>query len=220
MHILLVEDEPLISDGIKTALIDNGYTVDIVDNGQWAINVLNKETFNLIILDIGLPGTGGLEVLTNLRKNNHQNQNIPVLMLSARDTIEDKITGLEKGADDYMVKPFDVNELIARIRALLRRSAGRTQSMIKYKDICLDPSAHSLTYKNEPINLSAKEFSVLLILLENRGKVISKNKLEESIYSWDKGIESNALEVHIHHLRKKLSNELIKTIRGVGYMLT
>lgn len=220
MHILLVEDEPLISDGINTVLTDEGFTVDVVDNGQWAINVLNKETFNLIILDIGLPSTGGLEVLTNLRKKNHQNQNIPVLMLSARDTIEDKITGLEKGADDYMVKPFDVNELVARIRALLRRSAGRTQSMIKYKDIYLDPAAHSLTYKNEPISLSAKEFSVLLILLENRGKVLSKKKLEESIYSWDKGIESNALEVHIHHLRKKLSNELIKTIRGVGYMLT
>lgn len=219
MRILVVEDEPLIANGIKVSLEKEDYAVDILDNGIHAIEALGMEGFDLLVLDIGLPGKDGYEVLNYLRNNKPLNSEIPVLILTARDAIEDRIQGLDCGADDYMVKPFDIHELSARIRALTRRAKGRASSIIRYNDLEVDPAAHRMQYKNQPVKLLPKEFAVLVTLLEQQGKVVSKNRLEESIYAWNEEVGSNALEVHIHHLRKKISTELIKTIRGIGYMI-
>jgi len=219
MRILLVEDEPLIADGIKVALEREDYAVDLLTNGLHALDALQIENFDLMVLDVGLPGMDGFKVLNKLRQSMYINSGIPVIILTARDAINDRIQGLDHGADDYMIKPFDIQELIARIRALSRRSKGRANTLIRYKDLEVDPAAHSITYQQKPIKLLPKEFSVLVTLLENQGKVVSKNRLEESIYAWNEEVGSNALEVHIHHLRKKISNNLIKTIRGIGYIV-
>ncbi len=220
MRVLLVEDDSLIANGVLTALKEQGYVVDWLTDGLHAIEAVNNENFDLVVLDVGLPGKDGFEVLQYIRNSSAKNSAVPVLVLTARDAIEDKVTGLDKGADDYLTKPFDVNELIARIRALLRRSHGRARTIIEYGELTMDPQDYEVTYQGKVVNLSPKEFAILFSLLEKPGKVVSKSKLEESIYSWDSEIESNALEVHIHHLRKKLSSQLIKTVRGVGYMLT
>ncbi|MCU7835429.1 MAG: response regulator transcription factor [gamma proteobacterium symbiont of Taylorina sp.] len=219
MRVLVVEDEPLIADGIQVILKQEGYAVDVMANGLHAFDALMSETFDLMILDIGLPGLSGFELLSKLRKSTGFNKETPVLILTARDAIDDRILGLDQGADDYMVKPFDIYELIARVRALLRRSKGRANNVIQYDEIEVDPASHHVTYKQQPVKLRPREFAVLVTLLENQGKVVSKNKLEESIYAWNNEVESNALEVHIHHLRKKLFSSLIKTIRGVGYIV-
>lgn len=219
MRILIVEDDYLIANGIQLVMESCAYAVDVLDNGKHAIQALQNEQFDLVILDVGLPGLNGFEVLAQLRKISHNNANIPVLMLTARDAIEDRVKGLDVGADDYLIKPFDISELQARVRALIRRNKGRSSSVIEYNEIRVDPQSHTVEYKNQAIDISPKEFSVLVTLLENQGKVVSKSKLEESTYSWDHEVESNALEVHIHHLRKKIDSKFIKTIRNSGYII-
>lgn len=216
MRILLVEDDELLGDGLQIGLIQDGNAVDWVKDGAVADSVLATEKFDVVILDIGLPKKSGLDVLKTLRQNGNTT---PVLILTARDSIEDRVKGLDLGADDYLTKPFDLEEVMARLRALSRRSVGRASPTIKYRNIELDPAAHSVKVDDEPIKLSRREFALLHTLLSSPGKVISRNQMIESLYGWDEEIDSNALEVHIHHLRKKFGNDLIKTIRGVGYIV-
>jgi len=216
MRILLVEDDALLGDGICVGLTQAGFTVDWVKDGKAGLAAVSAGWHELIILDLGLPGISGQELLSSLRKDGHD---IPVLILTARDTVDQRIAGLDAGADDYMTKPFDLDELSARLRALLRRRSGRTAPLLTHGDIVLDPAAHATTFHGEAINLSHREFSMLQLLLESAGRVLSRQHFEENLYGWDEEIESNAIEVHIHHLRKKLGADLIRTVRGVGYTI-
>ncbi|MEW5755066.1 MAG: response regulator [Pseudomonadota bacterium] len=216
MRLLLVEDDQLLGDGIQTALQTEGYAVNWVKDGEAAITTLTIENYDLIILDIGLPKRSGLHVLKHLRAAGNDT---PVLILTARDTIDDRVQGLDAGADDYLIKPFDLDELTARLRALLRRHGGRRSPIISHGNVKLDPAAHIVTLNGQIVDLSPREFSVLQSLLENQGKVLSRAKLEESLYAWGNEVESNAIEVHIHHIRKKLGNDIIRTVRGVGYII-
>jgi two-component system response regulator QseB len=214
MRILLVEDDELLADGIKTSLTLANFLVDVVHKGEYAVHALSCEQFDLCILDIGLPGISGFEVLSQVRQSG---DNIPVLMLTARDQISDKVRGLDQGADDYLLKPFDVEELKARIRALVRRTHREGSSLQKMGDISVDTQAFQVFKGEQEVKLSPKEFSVLNELLLHRGRVLSKDQLTELVYGWSEDLDSNAIEVHVHHLRKKLGNELIQTVRGVGY---
>lgn len=216
MRILLVEDDPQLGDGISVGLHHAGYTVDWLSDGAKAKQALSVEPFDLVILDLGLPNIDGLSLLRQMR---HNHDLTPVLILTARDTISDRVTGLDSGADDYLVKPFDLDEMYARIRAVMRRKAGRASPLIKHGDVELDPAAHTVTLKGKIINLSSKEYTVLHMLLDSVGHVLSKTQIEDKLYGWNDAIESNATEVHIHHLRKKIGKKLISTIRGVGYMI-
>ena len=214
MRILLAEDDPQLGDGLMVGLRQSGFAVDWVRDGAAADHALGCEDFDLLVLDLGLPKLSGMEVLTHLRR---RGQTLPVLVLTARDATGDKVAGLDAGADDYLVKPIDVDELAARIRALTRRAAGRSAPVICHGDITLDPAARTVMRAGEPVELSAKEFSLLQTLLESAGRVLTRSQLEQSLYGWRDEPDSNALEVHIHHLRKKLGNEYIRTLRGVGY---
>ena len=216
MRLLLAEDDKNLGTGLHAGLTQAGYAVDWVRDGDTAESAFNAEDYDVAVLDIGLPKLSGLEVLENIRRNGNET---PVLVLTARDTTNDKIVGLDSGADDYMIKPFDLDELNARIRALLRRRAGRTLPIIKYDSIELDPASHTVTKDGNIVDVSPRAYTVLQTLLENQGRVMSRTRLEESLYSWKDDIESNAIEVHIHHIRKKLGNSLIRTIRGVGYIM-
>jgi DNA-binding response OmpR family regulator len=216
MRILLVEDDELIGDAVKTSLEQEKYTVDWVKDGNSAVLAMKNETFDLVILDIGLPQRSGLEVLKEVRGLGNVT---PMLVLTARDTVSDRVAGLDSGADDYLAKPFDMDELVARIRALLRRSSGRANPILTHGDISLDPAAHQVTRAGDVVELSGREFAILQVLMEYHGKVMSKSRLEEELYGWSSDVESNTVEVYIHHLRKKLGSDLIRTIRGVGYMI-
>ena len=216
MRILLTEDDPLLGEGIHTGLKQEGYAVDWVKNATSADSALQSEPYDCVVLDLGLPDYSGLELLKQLRARQVK---LPVLILTAHDSISDRIEGLDCGADDYMVKPFDLDELSARLRALMRRSSGRASNQIVHGAITLNPVSHCVTRDGKTIDLSPREFAVLQMLLENRGRVLSRARLEEGLYSWKDEIESNTIEVHIHHLRKKLAPGLIRTIRGVGYVI-
>ncbi len=216
MRLLLIEDDTLLGDGIRAGLTQEGYTVDWLRDGEAADNALKSEHFELMVLDLGLPRRSGLEVLKALRGRGSA---LPVLILTARDTVTDRVAGLDAGADDYLIKPFALDELTARLRALLRRQSGRAVNTISHGAIVLDPEAHAVSRNGKPVELSPREFAVLQLLLEQRGKVLSKARLEESLYAWGDEVESNAIEVYVHHLRKKLGAELIRTIRGVGYVI-
>ncbi len=216
MRILLVEDDPQLGDGIRTGLQQAGYAVDWLQDGLAALHSLEVENFDMLILDLGLPCMDGINVLEKIRTAGND---IPVLILTARDTVEDRVKGLDCGADDYLVKPFDLDELCARIRALNRRHSGRSSPLINYRNIVLDPVSHSLVKNGKDIILSGREFKILQTLLENVGRVLSRERIEERLFGWEDALESNATEVHIHHLRKKLGKDLIVTIRGVGYMI-
>ena len=216
MRILLVEDDPQLGDGLTIGLRQAGFAVDWVKDGNSADRALQSETFDLVVLDLGLPRLSGMEVLTRARG---RRQTLPVLILTARDATGDKVSGLDAGADDYLVKPVDLDELAARIRALTRRSAGRAAPLLTRGNLALDPAAHSVTLAGAPIELSSREFSLLQMLLENAGRVLSRSQLEQSVYGWRDEPDSNALEVHIHHLRRKLGSDLIRTLRGVGYTI-
>jgi Response regulators consisting of a CheY-like receiver domain and a winged-helix DNA-binding domain len=213
---LLVEDDPALGEGIRTALKPEGYTVDWLQDGASALHALTHESFDLAVLDLGLPRLDGLEVLRRLRAEANP---VPVLVLTARDATADRIAGLDAGADDYLVKPFDVAELKARLRALLRRSFNRAEPVLAYRDILLDPVNQQVSYQGNPVNLPRKEFVLLHELLAQPGRVLTRDKLQQVLYGWDEDVESNALEVHIHHLRKKFFPELIRTVRGVGYLV-
>ena len=216
MRILLVEDDIALAEGIRTALKPEGYTVDWLQDGSSALHALSTESFELAILDLGLPRMDGLQVLKHLRAAANP---VPVLVLTARDATSDRIAGLDAGADDYLIKPFDVAELKARLRALLRRSFNRPQPMLEYRGITLDPVSQSVSYQGQPVNLPRKEFLLLHELLAQPGRVLTRDKLQQALYGWGEELESNALEVHVHHLRKKFFSELIRTVRGVGYLV-
>ena len=216
MRVLLVEDDLILGDGIRAGLRLDGVTVDWVRDGVQAALALETEPFDLLVLDLGLPRRDGLEVLADLRR---AGRHLPVLVLTARDTTADRVRGLDGGADDYMVKPFDLDELGARLRALLRRSHGRSAPLLEVGALVIDPAARSTRYAGVPVSLSPREFSALLILAENAGRVVSKSRLQADLYGWEQDVESNAVEVWIHHLRRKLHTDLIRTVRGVGYMM-
>lgn len=215
MRLLLVEDDELLGDAVKTGLMQLGYDIDWVKDGEAALFALKLGFFELIILDLGLPKLPGLELLQKIR---YKGDSTPVIILTARQSVEDCIKGLNCGADDYLVKPFDLNELNARIRALVRRSQGRAESILIYKNITLDPAAHSVLVDGILVNVPRREFALLQKLLERSGTVLSRENLMQSIYGWEEEVDSNALEVHIHNLRKKLNANFIRTIRGIGYM--
>ncbi|MCA0403394.1 MAG: response regulator transcription factor [Proteobacteria bacterium] len=215
MRLLLVEDDELLGDAVKTGLTQFGYVVDWLKDGESALSALKIESFELIILDLGLPKLSGLNFIQTIRNEGNAT---PVIILTARETVQDRIKGLDSGADDYMTKPFDLNELSARVRALVRRSQGRADTILQYKNVRLDPAAHSVYVDEIMINVPRREFALLQKLLENSGRVLSREQLMQSMYSWDEDVDSNALEVHIHNLRKKLNANYIRTIRGIGYM--
>lgn len=214
MRILLVEDDPILGDGLSTAFWRESYTVDWVKDGRQALQAIETEDFGLVVLDLGLPGMDGLDVLKRVRA---AGLTVPILILTARDAITDRVAGLDLGADDYLVKPFDIAELYARVRSLIRRSLGRARPTLAKGGVEIDPAKKTVLWKSEQIDLSGKEYAVLLYLVENSGRPVSRAKLEEQLYGWDHAVDSNALEVHIHNLRKKLSSQVIKTIRGLGY---
>ena len=216
MRILLVEDDSQLGSGMRSALEKIDYTVDWLTDGLSARSALMTESFDLMVLDLGLPLLSGINLLKEIRE---QGNKIPVLILSAHDTAADRVVGLDCGADDYMIKPFDLDEFYARIRALLRRKVDRASPEITYGSIILDPAARTITLDDKPVFLPSKEFAILYLLLENSGRVMSREQIEEKLYSWNDAVESNATEVHIHHIRKKLGKELIVTVRGVGYMV-
>ena len=216
MRILLVEDDQLLGDATQAGLINDGYTVDWFKDGLQAESALKSSQFDGVVLDLGLPGKDGLSVLKSMR---HRKDATPVLILTARDLIDDRVKGLDAGADDYLVKPFDLDELSARLRALIRRSLGRADPIIKIGVVTLNPASHEVCHHNLAVDFSQREFALLQLLMENSGRVLSRSSLEEHLYGWHEEIESNTLEVHIHHLRKKLGSSFIQTIRGVGYII-
>jgi two-component system response regulator QseB len=215
MRLLLIEDDELLGDAVKAGLTQFGYIVDWLKDGEAARSAIKSESFELIILDLGLPKLSGLGFLQSIRNDGNTT---PVIILTARESVEDRIKGLDSGADDYIVKPFDLNELSARIRALVRRSLGRADAVLQYRNVTLDPAAHTVFVDDNIVNVPRREFALLQKLLENHGHVLSREQLMQSIYGWDEDVDSNALEVHIHNLRKKLNANFIRTIRGVGYM--
>jgi two-component system, OmpR family, response regulator QseB len=216
MRALLVEDDFDLGDSLRTGLIQSGYAVDWLKDGIAADQALKVEEFDVIVLDLDIPRMSGLQVLRNFRI---RKKTTPVLILTAKESIHDRVHGLDAGADDYMVKPCDLYELCARLRALHRRSQERAISVIQYGGITIDPAAHTVTNEGVLVNIARREFSLLQKLLENAGKALSRDQLNQSLYSWDDEVDSNALEVHVHNLRKKFGADIIRTIRGVGYMV-
>lgn len=216
MKILLVEDDKLLGDGIAVGIGQAGLAVDWVQDGQQAETALALGSYDAVVLDLGLPQMSGMELLRRARA---RGETLPILILTARDAVEDRVAGLDAGADDYLAKPFDLTELQARLRALLRRSKGSADPVISHGELRVDPAGHSVSLSNKSVALSAREFAILHTLLLNAGRVMSKAQIEEQLYGWGDEIESNAVEVFIHHLRRKLYPELIRTIRGVGYMI-
>lgn len=225
MRVLLVEDDALLGDALQAGLKQSGYAVDWMKDGVAADQALSTESYAAVVLDLGLPRLSGLEVLQRMRSRDSQSQaqmrnaRIPVLILTAMDAVDDRIKGLDAGADDYLAKPFDMGELAARLRALVRRASGSAAPELRVAGVRLDPAAHRVLYHDEPVELSAKEFAVLHALMLSAGKVLSRVQLEEQLYAWGEEVESNAVEVHIHHLRRKLFPALVETIRGVGYLI-
>lgn len=218
MRILLAEDDALLGDGLRAGLRQQGFVVDWVRDGLAAERELRAEgqPYAAAVLDLGLPLKDGLDVLASLRRDKIS---LPVLVLTARDAVPDRIRGLDLGADDYVIKPIDLHELGARLRALLRRSHGQAQELLRVQDLLLDPAARTVQRGEMPIPLSTREFDLLQVLMLAAGRVLSREQLEQQLYSWGQEVESNAIEVHIHHLRRKLGSELIQTVRGVGYVL-
>ena len=215
MRILLVEDDRLLGDGLQAGLAQAGYAVDWLRDGEAAVAALSTESFAAVVLDLGLPKRDGLSVLQWLRG---RRDTTPVLILTARDQMEDKVRGLDLGADDYVLKPFDLDEIAARLRALVRRAHGHPEPVLTTGEIELNPATRTVTRAGHVVELTPREFDLLHVLLQNANRVLTRRSLEEQLYTWNDAVDSNALEVHIHHLRRKLGNELIRTVRGVGYM--
>lgn len=217
MRVLLVEDDELLGNGVNTVLSQEGYAVDWIKDGKSADRALRTEDFDIVVLDLGLPRMDGLKVLQKMRE---RGQTEPVLILTARDTSEDQVKGFDLGSDDYLTKPFDLDVLCARLRALHRRvSSDRAQPKIEYRNIIVDPASHTVLQNGQEINMTRREFALLQKLLDNRGRALSREQLSQSLYGWEEDVDSNALEVHIHNLRKKFDDPFIRTIRGVGYMV-
>jgi len=217
MRLLLAEDDRMIGASIERVLQQDGFAVDWVQDGRAVELALAENVHDLLVLDLGLPRKEGLDVLRAMRRRGDDR---PVLIVTARDAVSDRVAGLDAGADDYLVKPFELTELAARIRALLRRSAGRAEPVVAYGDIELHPDTREIRVRGEPVALSAREFALLEALLARPGAVLSRAQLEEKLYGWNEEVESNAVEVHIHALRKKLGADAIRNVRGVGWMIT
>jgi two-component system response regulator QseB len=216
VRILLIEDDELLGDGLKTGLKLEGHTVDWLKDGLSAQNAIKSEPFDVIILDIGLPKRSGSEVLMRMRNDGNET---PVIVLTAKTDVADRVDALDLGSDDYITKPFDLTELCARLRALHRRSSGRAEAIIRCGELSLHPASHTVKSGEKTVNVSPKEFALLEKLMANVGRVLSREQLAETLYGWDKDIDSNAVEVHIHNIRKKLNTSCIRTIRGVGYII-
>lgn len=216
MRVLLIEDDKLIGDGIKAGLIKMGFSVDWFTEGKQGLSALDSAPYDAVVLDLSLPGIDGLDILRTWRQNGHDE---PVLILTARDALEQHVAGLQQGADDYLCKPFALIEVAARLQALIRRRHGQVQTTLNHGSVSLDPINLTVTYNDEPIYLKPKEFALLELLLRNEGRVLPRPLIEEKIYNWDDDVSSNAIEVHIHHLRKKFGSSFIRTVHGIGYTL-
>ena len=216
MRILVVEDDPLLGDALQTGLKQRGFDTDWVKDGVAAELALRAEPFAAVVLDLGLPRLDGLELL---RRERAKENKTPILVLTARDAIDERVKGFDTGADDYVVKPVDLDELAARLRALVRRAQGGPAPVLRIGELRLDPAARTVAYRGEPVELQAKEFTLLHELMLNAGRVLSREQIEQRLYAWGEEVESNAVEVHIHHLRRKLAPALIRTVRGVGYVI-
>lgn len=214
MRVLLVEDDELLGDGLCRGLMQEGYGVDWLRDGQSAAAAMDSDQFDVVVLDLMLPRRSGIDVLVNWR---NQGITVPILILTALDSVDEKIQGLDYGADDYLVKPVDIGELVARIRALVRRASGRDSNRIECGPVTLDFTTRCVSAHGEPLRLSRHEFAILEALLERPGHAVSRDHLESRLYGWSDGPESNSLEVHIHRLRGKLGDGLIETVRGLGY---
>ena len=217
MRILLIEDDPMIGRAMCQGIAESGFAVDWVRDGDAAEASIANGVYDLAVLDLGLPGKDGMAILASLREAGN---GLPVLIASARDTVPDRIAGLEAGADDYVLKPFDLDELVARMRAILRRHAGSGAPLLKAGALVLDPARKLVTLAGEPVELSPKEFALLEALMQRPGHVLSREQLEDSVYGWGQEIGSNAIEVHLHHLRRKLGSDTIRNVRGVGYRVS
>ncbi|HEX4329872.1 MAG TPA: response regulator [Burkholderiales bacterium] len=214
MRVLLVEDDTMVGESVRKGLRQEGFAVDWVEDGRAAELALDTGVYDLLLLDLGLPKKAGLEVLTTLRQ---KKSTLPVILITARDAVADRVKGLDAGADDYLVKPFDLDELAARVRALARRRAGNAESVQRHGALSLNPATHEASLDGRPLTLSGREFALLQALTERPGAVLSRAQLEEKLYGWAEEVGSNTVEVYIHALRKKLGTDFIKTVRGVGY---
>jgi len=216
MRLLLVEDDRMIGESVQKGLRQDGFSVDWVQDGRSAELALETERYDCVLLDLGLPKKDGLDVLRGLRARRDA---VPVVVITARDAVPERIRGLDAGADDYLVKPFDLDELAARVRAVVRRRDGRAEPVLEHLGLVLRPATHEASYDGQPLMLSQREFAVLEALLARPGAILSRTQLEERIYGWGEEVESNAVEVFIHGLRKKLGADYIRTVRGAGYMV-
>ena len=216
MRVLLVEDDPMVGEAVRKGLRQDGFAIDWVQDGKMALLALADHSYAACILDLGLPGKDGLSVLREMRAGGDQT---PVLLLTARDTAADKITGLDHGADDYLSKPFDLGELQARIRALLRRAGGKAQPVLEHRGVQLDPASKRVRFLGQEVPLSAREYALLHAFMRQPGHIRSRSQLEESLYAWGDETGSNTVEVYIHHLRRKFGSDFIRTVRGLGYQL-
>ena len=216
MRILVVEDDPLLGDALQAGLRQRGFDADWVKDGVAAELALRGDLFAAVVLDLGLPRRDGLEVL---RRQRAQGAHTPILVLTARDGVGDRVKGFDTGADDYVVKPVDLDELAARLRALIRRSRGEPAPVLAIGALRLDPASRIVLFRGQPVELQAREFNLLQELMLNAGRVLSRQQLEDRLYAWGEEVESNAVEVHVHHLRRKLAPALIRTVRGVGYVM-
>ena len=216
MRVLVIEDDPMIGRAVVAGLQDGGYTVDWVREGTDAELALTHRVYDLALLDLGLPRRDGLEILKSVRRSGNT---LPVVIITARDAIADRVAGLDNGADDYLVKPFDLDELLARARAVIRRKDGRPTPEMACGALVVDPVKRRVTFRGAPVELSGREFAVLAALMKEPGAVVSRDKLEDAVYGWGEEIGSNSIEVHLHHLRRKLLPELIRNVRGVGYRI-
>ncbi|WP_075183369.1 response regulator [Pantoea sp. 1.19] len=216
MRILVIEDDPQIGDGLKMGLTQLGFVVDWFTDGELGHQALTAAGYDAVLLDLTLPGLDGLAILHQWRTAGRDE---PVLILTARDALAQRVAGLQQGADDYLCKPFALAEVAARLQALIRRRHGQLQPLITHGGLSIDPAAHQATLHGKPLALTGREMMLLELLLRHRGRVMTRAQLEEKLYSWDNDVSSNAIEVHIHHLRKKLGSEAIRTVHGVGYTL-
>jgi two-component system OmpR family response regulator/two-component system response regulator QseB len=216
MRVLLIEDDPLLGDALQAGLRSKGFAVEWLRDGEAGAAALAADRFDAVVLDLGLPRLDGRRLLERRRG---EGDRTPVLVLTARDALEDRVGGLDAGADDYVVKPVAIAELAARLRALVRRASGVARGLLEAGPLAVDPATRAVTWQGEPVELAPREFDVLLALALKAGRVVTRQQIESALYEWDRSVESNAIEVHVHHLRRKLSPDLIRTVRGVGYMM-
>ena len=216
MKILIVEDEQKTGDYLKQGLSEAGFVTELACNGVDGLHLALTGDFDLLVLDVMLPGLNGWQVMERVRQSG---KNLPVLFLTARDQVEDRVKGLELGADDYLCKPFALIEVAARLEALVRRASGQATSELRHGQVTLNPGALVATFAGEPLSLKPKEFALLELLMRNKGRVLPRKHIEEKLYNWDENVSSNAVEVHVHHLRRKLGSDFIRTVHGIGYTL-